>query len=263
MHMTLGGCRRKSSTWRWHPGGFLPAPESTARAPRQRRVVGKRNLLSNFTAAILLPVKILLQLRRIPVCTCKFYPLQMNGGAWRGGGSGARSCAGPGPDATSQRNLGHSPTAMWWWRMADGGVQICHVPGPNALAKVSSDHPFSHLQPKPGPMCVRVGRSKWNLHPMVKIEALIWVSFQGLSNFSPSVERLVQIQDVNPRIQKWDTKLILNLCMNNMIHISSTMWKIKNQPYNSTSCSDNALRLLVLVMGILYWGLQVMLSFLI
>jgi hypothetical protein len=35
------------------------------------------------------------------------------------------------------------------------------------------------------------------------------------------------------------------------------MWEIKNQPSNSTSCSDNALRLLVLVAGRLYWGLQV------
>ena len=46
-----------------------------------------------------------------------------------------------------------------------------------------------------------------------------------------------------------------------MIHVSSTMWRIKNQPSNSTSCSDNALHLLVLMMGILYWGLQVTSSF--
>ena len=33
--------------------------------------------------------------------------------------------------------------------------------------------------------------------------------------------------------------------MNWMVHVSSTMWKIKNQPSNSTSsCSDNALHLL-------------------
>ena len=35
------------------------------------------------------------------------------------------------------------------------------------------------------------------------------------------------------------------------------MCRIKNQPSNSTSCSDNALHLLVLVAGIFYWGLQV------
>ena len=84
---------------------------------------------------------------------------------------------------------------------------------------------------------------------------------EGLSNFNSSVEQVVQIQDVNPRIQKWNTKLILNLCMNYMVHVSNTMWRIKNQPSNSTSCSDNALHLLVLVMGILYWGLQVTSSF--
>jgi hypothetical protein len=46
-------------------------------------------------------------------------------------------------------------------------------------------------------------------------------------------------------------KFILNLCMNDMVWVSSTMWRIKNQPSNSISCSDNALRLLVRVAGIL------------
>jgi hypothetical protein len=46
-----------------------------------------------------------------------------------------------------------------------------------------------------------------------------------------------------------------------MVHGCNTMWKIKNQPSNSTSCSDNVLRLLVLVVGKLYWGLQVTSSF--
>ena len=42
-----------------------------------------------------------------------------------------------------------------------------------------------------------------------------------------------------------------------MAHASNTMWRIKNQPSNSTSCSDNALRLLVFVTSKLYRGLQV------
>ena len=46
-----------------------------------------------------------------------------------------------------------------------------------------------------------------------------------------------------------------------MVHISSTMWRINNQPSNSTSGSDNALRLLVLGTCISYWGLQVTSSF--
>ena len=46
-----------------------------------------------------------------------------------------------------------------------------------------------------------------------------------------------------------------------MAHVSSTMWRIKKQPSNTISCSDNALCLLVLVVGILYWGLQVTSSF--
>jgi hypothetical protein len=43
-----------------------------------------------------------------------------------------------------------------------------------------------------------------------------------------------------------------------MVHASNTMWRIKNQASNSTSRSDNALRLLVLVTSRLYRGLQVM-----
>ena len=49
--------------------------------------------------------------------------------------------------------------------------------------------------------------------------------------------------------------------MNYVVHVSSTMWEIKNQPSNSTSFSDNALHLLLLVAGILYRGLQVTSSF--
>jgi hypothetical protein len=58
-------------------------------------------------------------------------------------------------------------------------------------------------------------------------------------------------------IQNW----ILNLCMNYMVHVSSTMSRIKNQPSNSASWDDNALCLLVLVAGKLYWRLQVTPSF--
>ena len=40
--------------------------------------------------------------------------------------------------------------------------------------------------------------------------------------------------------------------MNYMVHVSSTMWRIKHQPSNSISCSDNALCLLVLVVVVQY-----------
>jgi len=46
-----------------------------------------------------------------------------------------------------------------------------------------------------------------------------------------------------------------------MLHVLGTMWRIKNQPSNSNSCSNNALRLLILVAGRLYWRLQVASSF--
>jgi hypothetical protein len=42
-----------------------------------------------------------------------------------------------------------------------------------------------------------------------------------------------------------------------MVHVSSTIWRVRNQPSNSTSCNDNALHLLVRVVGKLHWGLQV------
>ena len=45
-----------------------------------------------------------------------------------------------------------------------------------------------------------------------------------------------------------------------MVHVSSAMWRMKKRPSNFVSCSDNALRLLILVAGILYWGLQGMSS---
>ena len=44
--------------------------------------------------------------------------------------------------------------------------------------------------------------------------------------------------------------------MNYMVHVSNTMWGIKNQPSIFTSCGDNALHLLVLVVGRLYQGFQ-------
>ena len=37
------------------------------------------------------------------------------------------------------------------------------------------------------------------------------------------------------------------MCMNYTVHVSSIMWRIENQSSDSTSCSDNALRLLILV----------------
>ena len=92
-----------------------------------------------------------------------------------------------------------------------------------------------------------------------KIEALIWVSFWRFSNFMRSVGRV----DSNSRSQSKNIgmKLVLNLRMNDMVHVLSTMWRIKNQPSNSTSFSGNALCLLILVVGRLYWGLQVTSSF--
>ena len=96
---------------------------------------------------------------------------------------------------------------------------------------------------------------------VVKIGALIWVSFWRANMFQPLNWRIGS----NPRRQSKNIemkyKTHTNLCMTNMVHILSSMWRIKNRPYNSTSCSDDALHLLVFVACRLYWGLQVTSSF--
>jgi hypothetical protein len=48
-----------------------------------------------------------------------------------------------------------------------------------------------------------------------------------------------------------------------MVHVSSIIRRIKNQPSNSTTCSDNAPHLLIILVGESCWGLQVTSSFLI
>ena len=69
------------------------------------------------------------------------------------------------------------------------------------------------------------------------------IHLEGLSNFIPSFIALVQIQDVNPRIQQRNTKHIFKL-----VHA----WIIYTVQFDSTVCSDDALRSLVLVAGKLY-----------
>ena len=96
---------------------------------------------------------------------------------------------------------------------------------------------------------------------LVKIEALIWVSFWMALKFQPFSWKIGS----NPRHQSKNIemkhKVILSLCMNYMVHVFSIMRRIKNHPSNSTSCSDNAIRLLVLEACQLYQGLhQVMMS---
>ena len=105
--------------------------------------------------------------------------------------------------------------------------------------------------------------------------------FEGLLNFSFSVEGLVQIiwralkfqsfswqVGSNPRHQSMNIemkyKTELKICAWIMRYMfPGTMWRIKNQPSYSTSCIDNAQRLLVLVPGSVNRGLQVTSSFLI
>ena len=84
-------------------------------------------------------------------------------------------------------------------------------------------------------------------------------------HFSPSIEGFSWRIGSNPRCHsknremKYNTHI--NLCINYMVHVFSAMWRIKNQSSNFISWNDNAVRLLVLVTGILYGGLQMTSSF--
>ena len=98
---------------------------------------------------------------------------------------------------------------------------------------------------------------------MFQIEALIWVLFWRILKFQLFKWRA----DSNSRRQfknikrKYKTHIKLVHELYGTLHVCSIMWKFKNQPSISTSCNDNALRLLVLVVRKLYWGFQVMSSF--
>jgi len=75
--------------------------------------------------------------------------------------------------------------------------------------------------------------------------------FEGLSNINLTVSWRVRFKS---KTFIWEysneiKELIWNSCMNYTVHISSTMWRIKNQSSYSTSCSDNSLRLVVVVCG--------------
>ena len=92
----------------------------------------------------------------------------------------------------------------------------------------------------------------------LKIETLIWVSFWRAPKFNPSVEELVEIQDVNPRTYKMNYKTHNKLV--NELYGTCFQYNVKNWV--------NHLTLLLIVTmpyacwflsrGRLYWGLQVM-----
>ena len=98
------------------------------------------------------------------------------------------------------------------------------------------------------------------LWSVFKIEVLIWASFWRVIKFQLFSWRI----GLNPRrsSKNIETKYKphINLCMHYMVHVCSTIWRTKYPPSNSISCSGNALRLLVLVTDISYWGLQVTMS---
>ena len=98
---------------------------------------------------------------------------------------------------------------------------------------------------------------------MFKIEALTWVSFWRALKFQLLSWRAGSNSRRQSKNIEMNYKIHIKVVheLQYMVHVSSTMWRIKNQPSSSTSCSDNVLRLLVLVTSILYWGLQVTSSF--
>jgi hypothetical protein len=85
--------------------------------------------------------------------------------------------------------------------------------------------------------------------------------FEGLSNFSPLVEGLVKIQNVNSKNMKMNNKIHIKFV--HELHGTCFQDNEKNQESTiyPTCCSDNVLCLLILVTCRLYRGLQLTSSF--
>ena len=94
--------------------------------------------------------------------------------------------------------------------------------------------------------------ARTHTHGMFSVQdwALVWVTFWRalkFQSFKCTVGSNPRRQSKNIEMKhKIHIKLVYEFYM---IHVSSVMGRIKNQPSNSTSCNDNALRLLVLVLG--------------
>ena len=71
-----------------------------------------------------------------------------------------------------------------------------------------------HQLPIPCPLSKRILITDTTRMQCSRLKPSYEFHFEGLSNFNSSIKGLVRIQDVNLRILKWNTKLILNLCNN-------------------------------------------------
>ena len=75
------------------------------------------------------------------------------------------------------------------------------------------------------------------------------------SRLKPSYEvhfqELWRRQSKNIKMKHKTQMVIQNLCMNYKVYVSNTIWRIKNEPFNSTSCSDNTLRFHIFVWTVL------------
>ena len=97
---------------------------------------------------------------------------------------------------------------------------------------------------------------------MFKIAALLWNSFWRALKSQPFKWRVAS----NPRRQSKYVEMKIQSSYETCAWIKWYMFSIQCEEsrvnhFYSTSCSGNALRLLVLVAGILHWGLQVTSSF--
>ena len=114
--------------------------------------------------------------------------------------------------------------------------------------------PTCSIQPKWNQVKSECVNSIW---AVLKIEALIWVSFWRALNFQSHSKRVGS----NPRRQSKNIEMKyqthVNSCVNYLVHSSSTMWRIRNQPSSPTSCIDNALCLLVLVVVFEDWKMSI------
>ena len=120
----------------------------------------------------------------------------------------------------------------------------------------STTHLLIYLTTLVGVVWVCVHTIDWRSSQCSRLKALVWVSFWRALRF----QRFSWRAGSNPR--RWSKKY-RNEIRNSYWTCAWVIWymfsvrceELKNQPSNSTSCSDNALRSLVLVVGRLYWGL--------
>ena len=137
-------------------------------------------------------------------------------------------------------------------------IFTCNSVKSGELTPISKHNPFKFHS------CNRMESLVWWGHETGSLDWLTWDLGPSVQDWNPHTSFTLKGSQISTlQSKRWfKSKNIEMKYMNYVIYVSSTMWRIKNQPSNSISCGDNALlRLLLLVAGSLYQELQVTSSF--